>query len=305
MTSSPSLLILAAGLGSRYGGFKQIDPIGPDGEIIIDYSIYDAIRAGFRKIVLIVTPELEVLMREHFARTLGNEVEFVYVYQKLDDLPEGFTLPAGRTKPWGTGHAIRAARDVLDGPFGVINADDFYGAQSYRVLYDALVDPARNDDYCMVGFELVKTLSQHGSVSRGICRADENGFLIDVVEHTCVEPDPADPCEGRSKGADGVWTPLSGRSIASMNLWGFDASLFEHLETGFRKFLETSIDVPKSEYFIPFVVDELIQKEVTRCRVLKSGEQWFGVTYQPDRELAAQAIGERIAEGAYPPSLKQ
>ncbi len=304
MSAKPSLLILAAGLGSRYGGFKQIDPIGPQGEIIIDYSIFDAVRAGFGRIVLVTVPELEPVLREHFARTLGDAVELVFVFQNLADLPAPYSLPPERKKPWGTAHAIRAAREVIDGPFGVINADDFYGPQSYRVLHDALVNPERGADYCMVGFELAKTLSHHGTVSRGICRADGQGNLVDVVEHTVIEPDPEHPGEARSKDAAGNWQPLSGQSITSMNLWGFDASIFGYLEEGFAAFLEKGIAELKSEYFIPSVVDQLIAQGRVRCRVLRSGEQWFGMTYQEDRQLAAQAVRDLTATGVYPEALR-
>jgi len=300
----PALLILAGGIGSRYGGFKQIDPIGPNGEVIIDYSIYDALRAGFGKVVIVTVPELEAPLRSHLRDTLGEAFEPVFVFQKLSDLPDGFTLPAERKKPWGTGHAIRAARDVIDTPFGVINADDFYGPSSYRVLAEALareVDPAH---YAMVGFELLKTLSGHGTVSRGICRADAEGFLIDIVENTAVEPDPDHPGEARTRHGTAEWTPLSGQAIASMNLWGFDPTLFGHLETGFRSFLETGIADLRSEYFIPSVVDALIKRGELRCRVLRSGEKWFGMTYPQDREEAAAAVRRLVEEGVYPATLR-
>jgi len=302
--SKPSLLVLAAGLGSRYGGFKQIDPIGPDGEIIIDFSVYDALRAGFGKIVIITVPDLEKPLREHFRKTLGEKFELVFAFQRLDDLPEGFALPAGRTKPWGTAHAIWAAREHLKEPFGVINADDFYGPASYQVLHDALVTQ-KPGEYCMVGFELAKTLSLFGSVSRGICQTDAQGYLVNVVEHTAIEADTAAGVAtgARTKRADGEWEPIALDSTASMNLWGFDPSLCAHLESQFREFLATQIDNPKSEFFIPTTVDTLIKCGKTRCKVLKSGEQWFGMTYKEDRDLAAKAIGQLIADGVYPKGL--
>ncbi len=299
--SKPSLLVLAAGMGSRYGGFKQIDPIGPEGEIIIDYSAYDALRAGFGKIVIVTVPALEQPLREHFSKTLGDDVNIVYAFQGLADLPEGFSLPEGRTKPWGTGHAIWAAREHLHEPFGVINADDFYGPTSYQVLHDALVSQ-KSGEFYMVGFELAKTLSQYGSVSRGICQADADGYLVDVLEHTTIEA--VDTTGARTKRPDGEWAPIATDSIASMNLWGFDPSICGHLESQFTEFLRTQIDNPKSEFFIPTVVDTLIKCGQARCKVLKSAEQWFGMTYKEDREQAGVTIRQLIDSGVYPKSLR-
>lgn len=300
--SKPTLLVLAAGLGSRYGGFKQIDPIGPEGEIILDYSIYDALRAGFGKIVILTQPALEPLLREHFKATLGDEANITFAFQNLNDLPEGFALPAERQKPWGTGHAIWAARNDLDCPFGVINADDFYGPQSYQVLHNFLAVPREPGDYCMVGFQLARTLSCHGTVSRGICREDAAGCLVDVTEHTKIEPDPTHGAHTMGEG--GQWRPISPDSIASMNLWGFDPSILAHLETQFREFLAKESGNLKSEFFIPTSVDTLIKAKAARCKVLKSPEQWFGMTYKEDRELAAVTIRELITSGVYPQRLR-
>jgi dTDP-glucose pyrophosphorylase len=300
--TQPTLLILAAGMGSRYGGFKQIDPIGPDGEIIIDYSIYDALRAGFGKIVILTRPEIEAPLREHFANTVGD-APLAYAYQKLDDLPDGFALPAGREKPWGTAHAIWAARQQLDTPFGVINADDFYGPQSFQILHEALRASRQPGDCCMVGFELAKTLSLHGTVSRGICRADADGFLSDVTEHTKIEPDAAHGA--RTLDAVGNWNPIAPDSITSMNLWGFDPSILDHLETGFREFLASEGGAMKSEFFITSAVNRLIRSGAGRCKVLKTPEQWFGMTYKEDRELAIEAIRSLILAGAYPQKLRR
>ena len=301
MTTQSTLLILAAGMGSRYGGFKQIDPIGPGGEIIIDYSIFDALRAGFGKVVVLTRPEIEPLLREHFEQTLGKRDDIVFAFQNLDDLPEGFALPAGRQKPWGTAHAIWAARHQLDTPFGVINADDFYGPASFQILHDALQQNAPGD-CCMVGFELVKTLSPHGTVSRGICRADAQGFLMDVTEHTKIEPDAAHGA--RTLDAGGDWQPIAPDSITSMNLWGFDPGIQSHLEAEFRQFLATQGADLKSEFFIPSAVNTFIQSGCGRCKVLKTPEQWFGMTYKEDRQLAAQAIQELTVAKVYPQSLR-
>ncbi len=300
--SKPSLLVLAAGIGSRYGGFKQIDPIGPDGEIIIDYSLFDAVRAGFGKIVIVTVPELEEPIRKHFARTLGTGLDLAFAFQSLGDLPAGHSLPAGRTKPWGTGQAIWAAREVLREPFGVINADDFYGAQSYRVLAEALRGASEPGAYCMVGFELAKTLSEHGTVSRGICQVDSGGNLVEVVEHTTIEPDAAHGA--RTKGGNGEWQPLPADSVASMNLWGFNPSIFPHLEQQFAGFLAEHGGELKAEFFIPTVVDTLLKNGEGSCRVLHTGEQWFGMTYKEDRELASAAVRRRIDAGEYPESLR-
>ena len=300
MPESPSLLILAAGLGSRYGGLKQIEPIGPGGEVIIDYSIYDAVRAGFGKIVIVTTPALEPLLREHFQKTLGERVEIVFTHQRLDDVPSGFTMPAEREKPWGTAHAIWAGREYLRGPFGVINADDFYGPGSFRVLHDFFVRRS-SGDYALVGFELAKTLSAHGSVSRGLCRTDADGCLIDVTEHTKIEPDSI---TGARSWRDGEWKPVPADSTTSMNMWGFDASLLPALEEQFREFLKTEGTQPKSEFFIPTVIDAMIKKGQCRCKVLPTDERWFGVTYREDRAEAAETLGRLVTSGTYPLSLK-
>ena len=301
MTSQPALLILAAGLGSRYGGFKHVDPIGPGGEVIIDYSVYDALRAGFGKIVVLTQPALEPMLREHFQQTLGPEFAPVFAFQDLDDLPVGFSVPADRKKPWGTAHAIWAARRELEVPFGVINADDFYGPTSYRLLHDALF-AAQPGEFCMVGFELAKTLSNFGSVSRGICQADAAGCLVTVVEHPTIEPEPTHGA--RTRDTEGNWSPIDPLSIASMNLWGFDPSINGHLEVQFRGFLEAQGADLKSEFYIPTAVDTLIRQGIAKCKVLRSSEQWFGMTYKEDRQAAIAAVRALIAQGVYPQSLR-
>lgn len=299
--SKPSLLILAAGIGSRYGGFKQIDPVGPNREIIIDYSVYDALRAGFGKIVVVTAPELEQPIREHFAEMLGCDFPLSFAFQMIDDLPEGFSLPADRKKPWGTAHAIWAARNAINEPFGVINADDFYGPKSYKALAAALTSK-KPGEYCMVGFELAKTLSDYGTVSRGICQVDAEQYLVEVVENTTIRPDAATGAQ--TQQANGDWIPLSADSTASMNFWGFDPTLFGHLEAGFRTFLNEQSGNLKSEYFIPSVVDHLIKTGQTRCKVYTSDEQWFGMTYKEDRDLAAAAVQKLLDAGAYPSTLR-
>ncbi len=297
----PALLVLAAGLGSRYGGFKQIEPLGPNGEFIIDYSIFDALRAGFGPIVIVTQRQLEEPIREHIVRLLGDDLDLRFAFQQLDDLPAGFSLPTGRSKPWGTGHAIRAAREVIDRPFGVINADDYYGARSYQVLGDYLKH-MKPGHACMVGFELARTLSDHGSVSRGICKTDANELLVEVVEHTKIHPDGAG--DAISTNTAGIGDKLSGSSIASMNMWGFAPAIFEELEKQFVEFLDAHGKAEKSEFFIPSAVDTLIKTGKAKCDVLRTPEQWFGVTYQEDRDAAVSNIRALIENQTYPYSLQ-
>lgn len=296
-----TLLVLAAGLGSRYGGIKQMDPVGIGGGYVLDYSMFDAVRAGFTKVVLVIRDELEEHLREHF-RQLDGRLEIQYVTQRLNDLPAPFKCPEGRTKPWGTGHAIWTARNAINTPFAAINADDFYGAQTFRVLADFLLGPECNDDtYAMVAFRLSNTLSENGTVSRGICKDDGNGYLASVVERTSIE--------GTANGGacfkddDGSWKPLTGEEPASMNFWGFTPSLFPRLETLFKDFLTAHGQAPKSEFYIPFVVDALIKQGTCRARMLKTPERWFGMTYSQDRELVVSKIRELTSKGVYPADL--
>ncbi len=298
--SKPTLLILAAGIGSRYGGLKQIDPIGPNGEIILDYSIFDALRAGFGRVVLIVRPELEQPMREHFTQTLGENVDLSFVYQKMDDLPPGFTVPADRKKPWGTAHAVWSARNEVKEDFGVVNADDFYGPDSYRVLFESLRDRDPGDS-SLIGFMLSKTLSEHGAVSRGICRVDSDGFLMEVVERTKIEMNGAGAA--RCELPDGSWSSLAGDSVASMNMWGFGAEIMKDLGRLFTDFLSANVDNPKAEFYIPTMVDILIKEGKSKCRVMETQEQWFGMTYPEDRDSVVANIRALAESGKYPASL--
>lgn len=231
---SPTLLVLAAGMGSRYGGIKQMDPVGPDGEFVLDYSVFDAWRAGFKSVVFIIREELEDPLREHFGNRLDGKLQVRYVCQRLTDLPNGFSCPSSRQKPWGTGHAVWTARQVIKGPFGSINADDFYGAGTYRVLADFLQSSACNErTYALTAYRLANTLSEHGSVSRGICTVDGNGLLTGVTERTSIEPWNG---AARYKDANGQWQPLTGDESASLNIWGFAASLFPKMENLFVEF---------------------------------------------------------------------
>ena len=295
-----TLVVLAAGLGSRYGGIKQMDPIGANGEFVLDYSMFDALRAGFDKVVLVIRDELEEPLKEHF-KALDGRVEIAYVKQRLTDLPAGFTCPEGRVKPWGTGHAIWSARNAVDSPFAAINADDFYGAGTYKVLADFLLGSDCNQNtYAMVAFKLSNTLSENGTVSRGICTDDGNGYLAGVVERTSIE--------GYGDGArfmddDGKWQPLTGKEPASMNFWGFSPSLFGRLEKLFVEFLKARGGEMKSEFYIPSVVDTLIKRGEVRSRMLQTDERWFGMTYADDRAQVVAKVRELTAAGLYPEKL--
>ena len=297
----PTLVILAAGMGSRYGGLKQIDPVGPRGEVIIDYSIFDALRHGFGRLVFVIRRHFEDAFRERVSRKFENLVETAYAHQELESCLGERTVPPGRKKPWGTGHAILVCRDLIGAPFAVINADDYYGPASFAVMADFLAGGGAAPDVCaMVGFELRKTLSDHGSVARGICRLRADCYLQTVVERTCVEKvgDGA-----RYRDADGTYHALTGDETVSMNLWGFDPSIFSRLETAFEAFLDAHGTEPKSEFFIPSVIDALIADGRIRARVLPTPSQWFGVTYREDRKVAAQNIRRLIEAGTYPENL--
>jgi UTP-glucose-1-phosphate uridylyltransferase len=296
----PTLLILAAGMGSRFGGLKQVEPVGPSGEAIIDYSIYDAIRAGFGKVVFIIRESFADAFKEKFDAKLKGKIEVEYVFQELDNLPEGFTLPEGREKPWGTAHAILVAKNVINEPFCALNADDFYGFNAYNVMEGFLTNSKNSEEFSMVGYYLNNTLSDFGSVSRGICSADENHNLIKIVETTKILKK-----ENKivSVEVDGSETSLTGNEIASMNMWGFKPSIFETLEQKFTKFLETEIHKPKSEMYIPSVVFEMIKEKTATVKVLEANSPWFGVTYQEDKPIVVEKIRALIAQGEYPEKL--
>lgn len=295
---------MAAGMGSRYGGLKQIDPVGPNDEIILDYSAYDALRAGFNKIVFVIRRDIEEAFRDKIGRTLEKHADVVYVFQELTDLPPGHSLPAGRTKPWGTGHAVLSCRNVVDTPFAVINADDYYGASSFAALAPYLRQARDRDgiaDYCMVGFALSNTLSEHGSVARGICEMTADGFLTDIRERTRIERFP-EAIRYTEDSAD--WVDIAPETIVSLNTWGFTPSIFEELERGFAAFLEATADnATKAEYFLPNVVGDMVRSGKATVKVLPTNEKWFGVTYQADRPVVQSAIRGMIAGGIYPSNL--
>ena len=304
MTTSPTLLILAAGMGSRYGGLKQMDPMGPNGETVLDYSVFDAIRAGFTRVVFIIREEFADTFREQIGKRFAGKIEVDYVFQKMDDLPDGFSVPQGREKPWGTTHAVRAARHVIDGPFAVINADDFYGADAYTQLANYFSSsPASTggvSHYSLVGYQLSNTLSEHGKVNRGICSA-ENGYLKDVEEVTEIAREDGGLIQGN--WLDGQRREISEGAIASMNFWGFTKDLFEHLEAHFIQFLEEHGTEMKSESYIPTLIDELISSGQSDCKVLETTSSWFGVTYPDDKPHVVSNIQKLIDAGVYPNSL--
>ncbi len=297
----PTLLILAAGLGTRYGGLKQIDPVGPNGEILIDYSIYDAVKAGFGKLVFVIRHYFENAFREKIGSKFDNLAETAYAYQELDACLDGFEPPKDRDKPWGTGHAVLVARDVIDGPFAVINADDYYGPGSFKTMAQFLTskDPSSND-YAMVGYTLRDTLSEYGPVSRGVCQCDEHTYLRRIVERKKVEKTAS---AARFFDDEGIEHLLSGDEIVSMNLWGFQPSIFRHLESHIRRFLKEQGNEKSSELFIPTAVDELIEKGKATVKVLRTNDVWFGVTYRRDAAIAAGCIRRLINQGLYPENL--
>ncbi len=296
----PTLLILAAGMGSRFGGLKQVEPVGPNGEAIIDYTIYDAIRAGFGKVVFIIRESFADAFKEKFDAKLKDKIKVEYVFQELDRLPEGFTLPKGREKPWGTAHAILVAKDVIQEPFCALNADDFYGKNSYQVMAKFLTSSKEDSEFAMVGYRLKNTLSDFGSVSRGICTVNEKQNLIKIVETVKIFK------KGEaviSVEADGSETTMTGNESASMNFWGFKPSIFATLESKFIDFLKKEIDKPKSEMYIPSVVFEMIQEKTATAKVLEADSPWFGVTYKEDKPIVVEKIKNLIKNGDYPEKL--
>ncbi|MEY8234991.1 sugar phosphate nucleotidyltransferase [Lachnospiraceae bacterium 66-29] len=298
----PVLVIMAAGMGSRYGGLKQIDPIDEQGHIIMDFSIYDAMAAGFEKVVFIIKKANEAAFKESIGERISQKIQVEYVYQELEKLPEGFTVPEGRQKPFGTGHAILCCKEVLDEPFAVINADDYYGKHAYRAIYDYLV--SHEDDqlyrYTMVGYALKNTLTENGHVARGICQTDAEGFLTGIDERTHIEKRGAGAAFTEDEGK--TWTELSMDSTVSMNMWGFSQSILKELESGFVEFLKNNLpkNPLKAEYFLPFAVDGLLSEGKASVQVLNSQDKWYGVTYKEDKEMVVKAISELKKQGLYP-----
>lgn len=297
----PTLLVLAAGMGSRYGGLKQIDPMGPNGETILDYSVFDAIRTGFGKVVFIIRPDFEKDFRERIAAKFAGRIEVAFTFQTITQLPPGFTVPAGREKPWGTTHAILCARAAVTTPFAVINADDFYGHDSYATLsrhLSTLTNEANT--YAMVGFTLKNTLSAHGTVARGVCQMDPQGRLTDIQELTKIAQTPTG-AENRTE--DGTLTVLTGHEPVSMNMWGFTPHIFPQLANDFYAFLSAKGQEQKSESFIPVSLGNLVRSGQASCQVLRTPAAWFGVTYREDKATVQASILAQVNQGNYPGAL--
>ena len=298
----PVLVVMAAGMGSRYGGLKQIDPVDKEGHIIMDFSIYDAVQAGFRKVVFIIKKENEADFRSAIGDRLSNQLEVSYVFQDLHNIPEGYEVPEGRVKPWGTGHAIMSCIDVIDGPFAVINADDYYGKEAFKEAYSYLTNLPSADimQICMVSFVLKNTLSDNGGVTRGVCEVDGHGMLADIEETHNIEKEDGKAVIHKEDGD--VFLDID--SPVSMNMWGLTPEFFAILKNGFEQFLnKTDMEDLKAEYLLPTIIGELLKEGTVSVKVLKSEDQWFGVTYKEDRETVVEAVKSLIDKGIYPDKL--
>ncbi|SMO46565.1 Nucleotidyl transferase [Saccharicrinis carchari] len=295
----PTLLVLAAGMGSRYGGLKQLDELGPYGESIIDYSVYDAIEAGFEKVVFVIRQSFADQFKAQYEPKFGDKIAIEYVYQELDNLPNGFTVPAGREKPWGTGHAMLMAKDAIQGSFAIINADDFYGREAYQAVLDFMDKSSDDNEYAMVGYALNNTLSEHGTVSRGVCETDANNNLTNIVERTKIGY-----LDGKIVYYEGEnTTELTGKEPVSMNFWAFKNSFFEALEKEFIIFLKEKGKEMKSEFYFNAPVDKMIKEGRATAKVIACDTKWFGVTYQEDKPQVQKSIQKLIDNGVYPANL--
>ena len=305
MNKKPVLVIMAAGMGSRYGGSKQIDPVDAYGNKIIDFSVFDAVYAGFEKVIFIIKKEIEKEFKENIGDKMAAHVQVEYVYQELNKLPKGYEVPEGRVKPWGTGHAVLCCKDVIDGPFAVVNADDYYGRSAFVSIYNQLnkVSDGEKYQYTMVGYRLYNTLTENGHVSRGVCSIDSTGKLVDIHERTRIEKhgNKAEYTEDDGN----TWTELGEDTVVSMNMWGFTNSILKELEGRFVSFLDRELpkNPLKCEYFLPFVVDELLKDKKAEVSVLKSVDRWYGVTYKEDKETVVHAIKGLKEAGLYPEKL--
>ncbi len=303
--NKPSLVIMAAGMGSRYGGLKQIDPITDKGEIILDFSLYDAMLAGFEKAVFIIKKENEEAFRKLMDGKAAKRIDIQYAFQSLDDLPKGYSVPEGREKPWGTCHAVMSARHLIDGPFAVINADDYYGSGAFQVMYDFL-EKAKDDDkyrYAMVGYQVENTLTENGTVSRGVCHTSDKGFLTDIAERTKIGWKGQDIAYTEDEGE--TWVPVDKGTTVSMNFWGFTRSFMDEMIKRFPAFLDEALKTNplKAEYFLPGVVDQLLKEDKATVKVLKSIDKWFGVTYREDKPVVVNALQSMKDKGIYPEAL--
>ena len=302
--NKPVLVIMAAGMGSRYGGLKQLDPVGNHGQLIIDYSIYDARRAGFETVVFVIKPEIEADFKAAIGDRVSKVMDVKYAYQLKEDLPEGYSVPAGRSKPWGTAHAALSVRKLVDGPFAIINADDYYGPEAFQEIYSYLSSRQDGDvyEYVMVGYLLKNTVTENGTVARGVCEETADHFLTQVTERTKIEKgEPPRYTEDDGK----TWTELPGDTIVSMNMWGFTRSFLDEALARFPAFLDKALaeNPEKGEYFLPTVVSQLIDEGKARVKVLRSEDKWYGVTYREDKPTVTAAIAEKTAAGLYPDRL--
>ncbi len=302
--SKATLVIMAAGMGSRYGGLKQIDPITESGEIILDFSVYDAIRAGFERVIFVIKKEIEADFKE-VIKDKFTDVDIDFAFQDLHDLPEGFTCPEGRIKPWGTGHAVLACRDMIDGPFAVINADDYYGPETFRLIYDEITKekaPSGKYEFCMAGFMVENTLTENGHVARGVCQCSDDGYLTDIVERTKIAIRDGKIMFTEDEEA---WTEIPQGSTVSMNCWGFTEDILRELDCRFPHFLKANLDTNplKCEFFLPFVVDDLLKEGKATVKVLPSPEKWYGVTYKEDKPSVSSALRQKVTDGIYPSKL--
>ena len=303
--NKPVLVVMAAGMGSRYGGMKQIDPVGPNGQVIMDYSLYDARRAGFETVVFVIKHEIEDAFKAAIGDRVSKVMQVHYAFQQLDELPAGYTIPEGRAKPWGTCHAVLAAKPFIDGPFAVVNADDYYGPEAFRVMYEYLSTHSDGElyDYCMVSYLLQNTVSENGSVARGVCQANPDGTLHSVTERTRIET-YAGGIHYTEDGGES-WTDLPGETPVSMNLWGFGKSFLEEADRRFAGWLDENLakNPLKCEYFLPLVVTELLEEGKARVQLLHSADKWYGVTYREDKPVVVDAIAQMTREGLYPEDL--
>lgn len=291
MSGNATLVVMAAGMGSRFGGLKQMEPISEDGRVILDFSVYDAKKAGFTKVVFVIKEAIA----EDFINIVGKRIEKIidveYVYQETYKLPEGFVCPETREKPWGTAHAILCCKDAVHEPFAVVNADDYYGRSAFEKIYKELT--SGSDDYCMVAFRLINTITENGTVARGVC-VTKDGYLESVTERTKIN----NFCQFTEDDGE-TWTQLENDTLVSMNLWGFQPDIFDYIEKGFVEFLSTNIEEPKKEYYLPLVVTSLIESNTKRIKVLSADDKWYGVTYKEDKPVVVSAIAEMISKGYY------
>ena len=290
MNFNATLVVMAAGMGSRFGGLKQMEPVGPKGEALLDFSVYDAKKAGFTKVVFVIKHEIEKVFKDVVGKRIEKILPTEYVFQEINDLPEGFVCPEDRTKPWGTGQAILACKDVVHEPFAIINADDYYGQGAFKQIYEQLKSDSEN--YCMAGYRLANTLTENGTVSRGVC-AVENGFLKQIDERTKIKDCKYTEDDGET------WVEMPEDTIVSMNFWGLTPDIFDFLEREFKAFLNEKINVPKSEFYIPLVIGDLVKNGEKSVKVLVAEDRWYGVTYKEDKPAVVKALGDLIASGVY------